>query len=163
LLTQLLPTSGWQLAAVTGLTGIGVAASVSPALFMAGFSLESRLLQPIFAMIELMRGVTAFLVAPILVFLVSVLGSQQLTGTRNALWICCGLAVLGFVGGCFLYLSSRPRLVAPDIEAWQGAPDQQAWESPPLFDALRHPQAHGAHEATHGAYPQEADTSRATR
>lgn len=164
--THLLPTSGWKLAAVTALTGIGVAASVSPALFMAGFSLESRLLQPIFAMIELMRGVTAFLVAPILVFLISVLGSKQLTGTRNALWICFGLAVFGLVGGCFLYVTSRPRLVVPDIEAWQGAPDQPAWESPRLFDAVR---PHGAHIAP-DAYPHhEADTegareaSRATR
>jgi hypothetical protein len=154
LLTQLLPTSGWQLAAVTALTGIGVAASVSPALFMAGFSLESRLLQPIFAMIELMRGVTAFLVAPILVYLVGVLGSGQLTGTRNSLWTCFGLAMFGFVGGCFLYLTSRPRLVVPDIEAWQGAPDQPAWESPALFDAVRH---RGAHGRTAAAYPHSGD------
>ena len=50
-------------------------------------------------MIELLRGVTAFLVAPVLIFLVSVLGSQQTIGIRNALWICFGLAVLGFLAG----------------------------------------------------------------
>ncbi|HZU81002.1 MAG TPA: MFS transporter, partial [Acidimicrobiales bacterium] len=56
-------TSGSPMVAVgTGLLGIGVGASVSPALFMAGFSLRSNQLQRVFALIELLRGVTAFLV-----------------------------------------------------------------------------------------------------
>lgn len=64
LLLVVLPGHGPLLALVAGLLGLGLAASISPALFMAGFSLKSRLLQRVFAMIELMRAVTAFLVAP---------------------------------------------------------------------------------------------------
>ncbi len=64
----MVPGGGPLMAAGARLVGLGVGASVSPALFMAGFSLRSVQLQRVFAMIELLGGVTAFLVAPILVF-----------------------------------------------------------------------------------------------
>ena len=51
-----LPGASPLIAGVAGMLGLGVAASVSPALFMAGFSLPSKLLQRVFALIELMRG-----------------------------------------------------------------------------------------------------------
>lgn len=136
LLLVALPAAGPPLAAVAGLLGLGVAASVSPALFLAGFSLPSRLLPRVFAMVELMRGVTAFLLAPILVFLAGVLSRSRVASTSDAVWICLGVAAAGFVGGCFLYLSSRPHLVRPDIDTWNGEADQPAWYSPPLFAAL---------------------------
>lgn len=124
-------------AASTGVIGLGVAASVSPALFMAGFSLPSKLLQRVFAMIELMRAVTAFLVAPVLIYLSGTLAKKQSEGIRYTTWICLGIAGVGFIGGLALYLSGRPRLVAPDIEAWQGGEDQPAWDSPRLLDRIR--------------------------
>jgi hypothetical protein len=55
-----------MLAVGAGLIGFGVGASVSPALFITGFSLRSAQIQRIFALVELLRGVTAFLAAPIL-------------------------------------------------------------------------------------------------
>jgi MFS family permease len=137
LLIAVLPASNPLLAVVAGILGLGVAASVSPALFMAGFSLPSKLLPRVFALIELMRGVTAFLVAPILIFLTGVLGKSRITGTRDAVWICLGIAAVGFVGGCVLYLTGRPRLVSPDLEEWQSDSDEPAWESPPVLDAVR--------------------------
>lgn len=59
------------------LIGMGAAASVSPALFMVGFSLPALLLQRVFALVELLRGVTAFLVAPVLAFLAATLSGGE--------------------------------------------------------------------------------------
>lgn len=135
LFLSVLPSGGPAVAVGAGLLGLGVAASVSPALFMAGFSMRSRLLQRVFAMIELMRGVTAFLVAPILIYLVDVLGTTKTAGMRGSLWICLGLAAFGFLGGVALYTSGRRGLQAPDLERWQE--DEPAWQSPPLLSRLR--------------------------
>lgn len=127
------PSGGWLVAAGTGMVGLGVAASVSPALFMTGFSMRSAQLQRIFAMIELMRGVTAFLVAPLLLFAAQVIGSS---GVGVALWMCLGIAALGFLGGTGLYVAGCGRLQVPDLPRWQ-TEDEPAWESPPLLARLR--------------------------
>jgi hypothetical protein len=50
----------------SALTGLALGATVAPALFVAGFSLQSASLQRVFAIIELLRAVAAFMVAPIL-------------------------------------------------------------------------------------------------
>lgn len=131
------PRTGAVDGAVTGLLGLGVGASVSPALFLAGLSLESKMLQRVFALIELMRGVTAFLVAPILVFLAGVISSNEQAGLLDAVWICLAIAGAGFVGALTIYLSGRPWLEVPDIGRWQGAPDQPAWSSPRLLASWR--------------------------
>ncbi len=136
LLLVVLPGNGPVIAAAAGVLGLGVAASVSPGLFLAGLSLKSSQLQPVFAMIELLRAVTAFLVAPILIYLSTFLGADQNEGTAISLWICLGIAAAGFLGGVLLYVTGRGRLVAPDLETWQGE-GQPAWPSPPLFDRLR--------------------------
>ncbi|MEU3454585.1 MFS transporter [Micromonospora sp. NPDC006766] len=135
LLLGTLPAIGPALAGATGLLGLGVAAAVSPALFLAGLSLRANMLQRVFALIELLRAVTAFLTAPILVFLAATLGSDQTSGTRDALWICLAIAAVGLAGATALYLSGRPRLETPDLERWQGR-GEPAWESPPLLSAL---------------------------
>src|SRR5262249_47181861 len=44
------------------LTGIGLGATVAPALFVAGFALRATNLQRVFAIVELMRAVAAFLI-----------------------------------------------------------------------------------------------------
>ena len=132
-----MPTEGPAVAVSTGLLGLGVGASVSPALFLAGLSLPAKLLQRVFAMIELTRGVTAFLVAPILIFLASVVGTAHDVGLKDAVWICLGIAAFGFVGCCVLYLTGRPWLEVPDLERWQGGDEDPAWSSPPLFSAVR--------------------------
>ncbi len=124
-----LPRLGPGVAVAAGLLGLGVAASVSPALFMVGFSLRSSLLQRVFAMIELMRGVTAFLVAPILLFLAAVLAPQPNTGIDDSLWICVALAGGGFLGGGALFVLGKGRLEAPDLDRWQEE-DEPAWQSP---------------------------------
>lgn len=62
-----------------GLTGLALGATVAPALFVAGFSLQSASLQRVFAIIELLRAVAAFMVAPILAHIADAL---PVTSTR---------------------------------------------------------------------------------
>lgn len=133
------PGTGPTLGVVTGLLGLGVGASVSPGLFLAGFSLPSRLLQRIFALIELLRGVTAFLFAPTLIFLAGVIGGSPVAGISRAAWICAAIGAAGFLAAGCLYLSGRPRLVTPDLQTWHDTDDRAAWESPPVLSAVRGP------------------------
>lgn len=129
-------TSGDALiAAGTGMVGLGVGASVSPALFMAGFSLRNTELQRVFAMIELMRGVTAFLVAPILVFLVSAIGPTRAAGIHWAIWICLGIAAVGGAAATGLYVFAQRGLQAPDLARWEEG-EEPAWHSEPLLARL---------------------------
>ena len=62
LLTALAAGASGLVAAGSAQIGLGVGASVSPALFLAGFSLRSAQIQRVFALIELLRGMIAFLV-----------------------------------------------------------------------------------------------------
>lgn len=124
-------------AAGTFLIGLGVGASVAPALFLAGFSLRSDQVQRVFALVELLRGVTAFLVAPILIFLVAALGGgTRAAGIEDSVWICLGLVVVGFVTAGFVLWRGGARLQSPDIARWQQE-DEPAWESPPIHPAER--------------------------
>ena len=118
-----------------GLIGLGVGASVSPALFLAGFSLRSSEVQRVFALIELLRGVTAFLVAPILLFLAAVLGPTLASGIGWASWVCFALAVAGAVGAGTVFYVGRGRLHTPDLATW--AKGEPAWHSPPLLARYR--------------------------
>lgn len=139
LLLAALPGSIVLIGVATGLLGIGVGSSVSPGLFMAGFSMRSAELQRVFALIELMRAVTAFLFAPVLVYLAGVLGSSQTAGTQFAVWICLGIAAVGFLGGLAIFAAGRHGLPTPDLERWQGD-GEPAWPSPPLLGRGREPQ-----------------------
>jgi MFS family permease len=153
-----LPATGPAVAVATGLLGLGVAASVSPALFMTGFSLPSKSLQRVFALIELLRGVTAFLVAPILSFLAGVLSSGGTGGVEDAVWICLAIAAAGAVGGTALYLSGRRGLRVPDLELWQGG-DAPAWDSPPMLARLRQP-GPGPHRGAGWPQPEDQPAGR---
>lgn len=130
LLTAAGTGSGPAVAVGAGLIGFGVGASVSPALFIAGFSLRSAQIQRVFALIELLRGVTAFLVAPILVFLSTVLATDPATGIRRTMLICLGISLTGGGLALAVFRLGRARLQVPDLERWgKGEP---AWESRPL-------------------------------
>ena len=61
-----LPANQPLVLVAAALTGLALGATVAPALFVAGFSLQSNSLQRVFAIIELFRAVAAFMVAPIL-------------------------------------------------------------------------------------------------
>src|SRR5438105_14734330 len=71
----------------SGLTGIGLGAAVAPALFVAGFSLPAASLQRVFAIVELLRAVAAFMIAPVFVHFAATVGGDPTTGTELALWL----------------------------------------------------------------------------
>ncbi|HEX8008223.1 MAG TPA: MFS transporter, partial [Trebonia sp.] len=95
LLTGLATGGSALVAASAGLIGLGVGASVSPALFLAAFSLRSTQVQRVFALIELLRGVTAFLITPILLYLATAIGTSKAAGTKTVIWICLDIAAGG--------------------------------------------------------------------
>lgn len=120
----------------SGLTGIGLGATVAPALFVAGFSLPSANLQRVFAIVELLRAVAAFMVAPIFVHLAANATGNLDAGTGIALWIGLGLAVGGAAVAVVIYALSGARPQAPDLERFL-AGSAPAWDSPPLLASLR--------------------------
>ncbi|MDX1892092.1 universal stress protein [Mycolicibacterium sp. 050158] len=120
----------------SALTGLALGATVAPALFVAGFSLQSNSLQRVFAIIELFRAVAAFMVAPILAHFAATASTDLASGTDDALWIGFGLAVGGAVFGVSIYALSGARPQRPDLDEFLDG-DDPAWYSPPLLARLR--------------------------
>ena len=120
----------------SGLVGIGIGASVVPALFMAGFSLRSSSIQRVIAILELLRAVAAFLIAPILLHFAVTLTGLPAPAMSTALWICFALSAGGAVVGVLLYLLGGVRPAAPALTTWMEG-HEPAWESPPLLATLR--------------------------
>jgi MFS family permease len=115
----------------SGGVGLGVGASVSPALFVTGFSLPSRQLPRIFALVELLRGVAAFLTAPLLLHLSETADPRPAVGLETAIWVATGIALAGAALAAAVFLLGRARLQRPDIETWLEG-EEPAIESPPL-------------------------------
>jgi MFS family permease len=133
----------------SGLTGIGLGATVAPALFVAGFSLPSANLQRVFAIVELMRAVAAFMIAPIFAHFAVTVGGSLEAGTGIALWIGLGLALGGAVIGIVIYALGGARPQTPDIDRFL-AGEAPAWYSPPLL-ARVHPRMAAGRAATESA------------
>jgi hypothetical protein len=100
----------------SGLTGIGLGATVAP-LVRGRLLLPSANLQRVFAIVELFRAVAAFMVAPIFVYLAANLGGNPLVGTQIALWIGFGLAVTGALSGWLSTRSAAPARRPPTSTA----------------------------------------------
>ena len=132
---ELPPSQGLTLLG-SGLTGIGLGASVAPALFVAGFSLPSNNLQRVFAIVELMRAVAAFMIAPLFAHFAATVGGDAVAGTGIALWIGFGLAVAGTVIPVLLYALGRARPQTPKLERFINM-EGPAWYSPPLLAGVR--------------------------
>ena len=120
----------------SGLTGVGLGATVAPARFVAGFSLPSASLQRVFAIVELMRAVAAFMIAPIFVHMAATVGGSLDAGTGVALWIGLALALGGAVIGVAIYALGGARPQTPDIDGFV-AGETPAWYSPPLLAGAR--------------------------
>lgn len=118
------------------LTGLALGATVAPALFVAGFSLQSNSLQRVFAIIELLRAVAAFMVAPVFAYFATRISDDLVEGTGIALWVGFGLAVGGAVFGVAVYALSGARPQTPDLDRFLDG-DEPAWDSPPLLARLR--------------------------
>jgi hypothetical protein len=107
-----------QTAIAAGAIGLGVGASVSPALFVTGFSLESGELPRVFALIELLRGVAAFLAGPLLLHLAETAGAGPAEGTEVAALVATGTVLLGAALAVTVFVLGGGRLQEPDIEGW---------------------------------------------
>ncbi|MFG1934678.1 MFS transporter [Mycobacterium sp. NPDC048908] len=118
------------------LTGLALGATVAPALFVAGFSLQSASLQRVFAIIELLRAVAAFMVAPILAHVAAAVSGDLNAGTGVTLWIGLGLAIGGALFGVAIYALSGAQPQHPDLDEFLDG-DSPAWYSPPLLARLR--------------------------
>jgi nucleotide-binding universal stress UspA family protein len=120
----------------SALTGLALGATVAPALFVAGFSLQSASLQRVFAIIELLRAVAAFMVAPILAHVADALPGDLNAGTGVTLWIGLGLSIGGALFGVAIYTLSGARPQKPDLDEFLDG-ESPAWYSPPLLARLR--------------------------
>lgn len=118
------------------LTGLALGATVAPALFVAGFSLQSNSLQRVFAIIELLRAVAAFMVAPIFAHFAATATGGLTAGTGDALWIGFGLSVGGAIFGVAVYALSGARPQRPDLDQFLDG-ESPAWYSPPLLARIR--------------------------
>jgi hypothetical protein len=117
------------------LLGFGAGAGVAPALFLAGLSVPSGRLGPIFALVELLRSEAAFLIAPVaaefvLLFRMPTDGITAATLILVLLCILSGALILGVL----LLGGAHPH--APDLETWIKG-EQPAYQSPRLAAALR--------------------------
>ncbi|HEY7618543.1 MAG TPA: MFS transporter [Solirubrobacteraceae bacterium] len=131
-----LPPTQAQTLIASGLLGIGLGATVAPALFSAGFSLPAATLQRVFAIVELLRAVAAFMIAPVFVHFAFTVGGDPVTGTGIALWIGLGLAVAGAVVPLGIYLLSGARPETPQLARFMNG-EGAAWYSPALFEGVR--------------------------
>jgi nucleotide-binding universal stress UspA family protein len=120
----------------SGLIGIGIGASVAPALFLAGFSLRAASIQRVFAILELLRAVAAFMIVPILLHFATTAVGTPTSAMRTALWVCFGLSVGGAIVGVGLYMFGRVRPVAPSVDTWMKGMEP-GWYSPPLSRSAR--------------------------
>jgi hypothetical protein len=132
---ELPPSQGLTLIG-SGLTGIGLGATVAPALFVAGFSLPAANLQRVFAIVELFRAVAAFMIAPVFAHFAVTVGGNVRAGTGIALWIGLGLAIGGALIGVLLYALGGARPQTPNLERFM-AGEAPAWYSPPLLAGIR--------------------------
>ena len=89
LLTAHANGSGVNLLAANALLGLGAGATVSPGLWMAGFSLPSQMVGRTFALVELVRSEADFILAPVMLEVAqfsSAGGGLTADGIRQAIW-----------------------------------------------------------------------------
>jgi len=124
--------------AASGLLGLGAGATVSPALWLAGWSVPAQMVGRVFALVELLRAEADYIVGPVLRQIGSraAQGSALAHGLRHSIWLTLWLAV-GTVALCAaIYLASGVRPQRPDLDAYldEGEP---ALSSPRFLERLR--------------------------
>lgn len=124
-LLALAVASAWSLAGGTAgvpapalvLLGFGAGATVSPGLFLTGFGLASTDLARAFALVQLLRSVATYAVAPVAVALATAAASVD-RGIDTGLVVMAAVAAAGLVAALAIPALSGARLRAPDIESW---------------------------------------------
>lgn len=121
------------------LLGFGAGATVSPALWIAGFSLPSKMVGRVFALVEMVRSVADFILAPVILEIMHMASwSPHPTphGVATAAWymlLISGAATLLLMA---IYMLGGSFFPKPDLAAWLEK-SQKALHSPPLFQVLR--------------------------
>ncbi|MGH6675008.1 MAG: hypothetical protein ACRECE_02120 [Xanthobacteraceae bacterium] len=94
----------------------------------------------VFALIELVRSVADFLLAPVVTRIGRDLsapgGKLDFDGYHAAVWITLWIGIGGLILVLFLHVASRVRLHRPDLEGWLKQ-QRTAIASTPLLAALR--------------------------
>ena len=122
----------------TALLGLGAGATVSPALWMAAFSVEAKLVGRVFALVELVRAEGDYIVAPI-VRKISTTSAGHLGaahGIRNGVAITALISIGSLLACVAVWLVGGARFERPDIERYveDGEP---GLESPAFAAAVR--------------------------
>ena len=107
--------------AAAGLLGLGAGATVSPGLYLAAFSLPSRIVGRTFALVELVRSVADFILAPVMLGIARVAAGApepNAAGLRFSIWLTLGVTLALTLGGVALYLLGGAGLPRPDLVAW---------------------------------------------
>ena len=136
----------------SGLTGVGLGATVAPALFGAGFSQRAPTLQRVFAMVELLRAVAAFMIAPVFVYLAGTIGDSLAEGTRAVLWISLAVVVVGTAFAAFVYVAGGARPQTPQMTTFLDG-DAPAWDSPPTVREVAAPRGRRGRRPRRRAFP----------
>ncbi len=139
LLLQLSPHASDALTlSAAGLLGVGAGATVAPGLYLAGFSLSAKLIGRVFALVELVRSVADYILAPVMTQIARAASGQHLSqhGVHLALGITLWITVAFTVLGAALYLLGGGRLSKPDLEGWLSAKGP-AIQPTPLLSRLR--------------------------
>lgn len=109
--------TGWAAGLAVLLLGFGAAATVSPGLFLTGLGLRSTQLGRAFALVQLLRSVATYAVAPVALQLGLRAASPE-HGLRTGLVVVAIGCAVGVVLILALLIVSGGRLRAPDLEAW---------------------------------------------
>jgi hypothetical protein len=97
----------------------------------------------VFALIELLRAVAAFMIAPVFAHFAVTVGPNPVSGTGIALWIGLGLAAGGAAIAVLIYLLGGARPQTPQLDRFLSG-QGPAWYSPPLLAAARNRSTTGA-------------------
>jgi hypothetical protein len=122
------------------LLGLGAGATVSPALWLAGFSLPSKMVGRVFALVEMVRSIADFMLAPVMLEIMHMASwSPQPTphGIATAAWYMLLISGAATLLVSAVYLLGCPALPRPNLEGWLGQ-NEKAFHSPALLEVLRH-------------------------
>ncbi|HET6906047.1 MAG TPA: MFS transporter [Rhodanobacteraceae bacterium] len=107
--------------AAAGLLGLGAGATVSPGLILAAFSVASRMVGRVFALVELVRSLADYVITPIILKIARVRSLQPpldwpgvYRATEITLWLAVGFTVFGVA----LWMAGGAGLPVPNINAW---------------------------------------------
>lgn len=106
----------WVLGA-GALLGFGAGATVSPGLFLTGLGLPSVRLGRAFALVQLLRSMATYAVAPVVLY-VAQTSSGLVGGVRAGLVAMVVLAAAGLGAAVAIPALSGARLRAPDLDSW---------------------------------------------